>query len=224
MTTTYRLHHEGETLDVDVQAFQGMLPDEIRVELRQDGLYAVVASAVPEDDTTQPLVERELDRLFFLTCVRLRAEMCRRTVTADFRFSYRVHGGIPPGTAPLSWTDSLALQFRLWSIAVDNSDPIVRVLLFFQVIEISHPDMADKSVYPPYCDPTQPPQPRTEAKLLRHLVSHAGDSRPETSAYLSFLGLPPRLSNLTHPDWLAKVCDRLPVVESEARAILRNAP
>ena len=161
MTTTYRLHHEGKDPDVDVQVFQGILPEEIRVELRQDGLYAVVASAVPEDDTTQPLVERELDRLFFLTCVRLRAEMCRRTVTADFRLSYRAHGGIPPETAPLSWTDSLALQFKLWSIAVDNSDPIVRVLLFFQVIEISHPNMTDKSVYPPYCDPTQPPQPRT---------------------------------------------------------------
>ena len=67
-------------------------------------------------------------------------------------------------------------------------------------------------------------QVQTEAKLLRHLVSHAGDARPETSVYLSFLGLPPRLSNLTHPDWLAKVCERLPVVESEARAILRNAP
>lgn len=223
MPTAFRLTHKGSTADVDIEMFRAMLPREIAVESRSDGLYAVVAVIESEDASTQPLVERELDRLFFLTCVRLGAEMCRRTVSADATFRYRVHGRIPAGTVPLTWTDELALQFKLWAIAADASDPMVKALLLFQIVELSYPDTSNKIDYPPYTDETKPPSRRTEAKLLRHLVAHAGHAKTETAKYLRFLGLPARLSNFTHRDWIKTLTDRMPIVEMEARELLQGA-
>ena len=223
MPTVFRLTHEGPTFDVDVEKFRSMLAREIAIESRDDGLYAVVASTGSEDSLTQALIERELDRLFFLTCVRLRAEMCRSTVTADLAIKYRIHRKIPEGTAPLTWTDKLALQLKFWSLAADTTDQMARVILLYQIIELKYPDLNDKCAYPPYKDEKTPLSPRTEAKLLRNIVAHAGDARPETASYLRFLGLPTSLSNLTHPDWIKVLSNRLPIVEMEARKVLRYA-
>ena len=79
-------------IDLDVDIFRSSLTEEITLESREDGLYAKVASVEPEDPLTQLLIDRELDRIFFLTCVRLRAEMCRRFPTDSFTSSFRVHG------------------------------------------------------------------------------------------------------------------------------------
>lgn len=223
MPTIFRLTHEGPTADVDVDAFRLTMPQEIAIEQRDDALYAAVASTESEDSSTQSLIDRELDRLFFLTSVRLRAEMCRRKITTSLKCSYRIHGKIPEGTAPLNWTDKLELQFKLWSIAADTTDSMIRVLMLFQIIELSYPDSNDRIAYPPYTDESVPPPPRTEAKLLRHLIAHAGNAKPETAKYLRFLGLPERLSNHTHRDWNRKLSDRLPVIEMQARELLQGA-
>lgn len=222
MPTVFRLTHEGPTADINVDIFRLTMPQEVTIEQRDDGLYAVVAST-EEDASTQRLIDRELDRLFFLTCVRLYAEMCRRRVTASITCDYRINRSIPEGTAPLNWTDELELQFKLWSIAADTTNPMLRVLVLFQIIELSYPDTNDTIAYPPYADESAPPPARTEAKLLRHLVAHAGNAKPGTEKYLRFLGLPARLSNLTHRDWIRKLSDRLPIIEMQARELLQGA-
>jgi len=223
MPTRYRLISEGSSVDLDFECFRASLPASIQLELDADGLYASVDSAEPEDPCTQVLIDRELDRIFFVTCVRVRAEMCRRSVSASLIGRYRIHGRIPQGTAPLKWTDRLSLQLKLWSIAIDSNDYYLKLILFFQIIELSHPDMGDKNSYPPYKDSAQPPHPRTESKLLRHLVTHAGDAKPETGKYLEFLGLPLQLSNITHPEWAQTVSGRVSLVEAQAREELRSA-
>ena len=223
MPTVYRLVAEGREIDLEHDQLKAAFPQNIALDSRGDGLYAIVESAVPEDSETQALIDRELDRVFFLTCIRLHAEMCRTTVTRDLKVGYRVHSRIPRGTCPQDWTNRLSLQLRLWTIAAGSTDPYVKVLLFFQIVELSHPDTRNNVDYPPYDDTSYPPHPRTEAKLLRHLVAHSGDAKFETGKYLEFLGLPPRLSNLVHPDWDRAVSERVALVEAQAREVLQSA-
>jgi len=123
----------------------------------------------------------------------------------------------------MSWTDSLALQFRLWVLASEANDPMIRILLHFQIIELSYPDTGDAAAYPRYEGGPNPPHPRTEAKLLRHVVAHAGDAKRETGMYLTYLGLPNIAGNVTHPKWVSVMTDAARRVEQEARQILHGA-
>lgn len=223
MPTIYRLVPEGRNIDIDVKRFNASLPTTIRVDAQQDGIFATVASDADGEAATQALIDRELDRLFFLTCVRLRAKMCQTTESVDLNVKYRVHGEIEEGTIPLEWTERLSLQLKLWALAADSLDLTLKIILYFQIIELSFPDIHDETAYPTYRDDTHTPHPRTEAKLLRHLVAHAGQARPETEKYLNFLGLPPRLGNLTHAAWILKLSERIGCVEQQAQMVLRSA-
>jgi hypothetical protein len=194
-----------------------------------DGVHIVVETLVEEDESAHQLVQRELDRIFFLTCVRARAEMCRRRVYADFTVSYRIHGELPAGLEPQDWGgedwgSTIALQLRLWSVAVDIADPPTQLLIFFQIIELAYPDTNDSVPYPIYVDATRPPHPRTEAKLLRHLVSHAGQAaKGQTQKYLQFLGLEPVMANRSDPAWLHAIVAKVKHVRQEAYAVIKSA-
>lgn len=221
MPTRYRLVPESPHVDVDLALFRRTLPSSITLEEESGDIYATVNSAGPEDSHTQLLIDRELDLLFFLTHARLRAEMCQRIVTASMKVVFRVYDPLPPGIRPQIWSDQVTLQLRLWAIAENARDANLKALLFYQVIELSYPDPNDKTAYPPYVNSLREPHPRTEAKLLRNLVVHAGDAtKKETSAYLQFLGLPPVLSNLVHPEWATKVTERTAIVERQAREVV----
>ena len=224
MPTVYQLRSPNSNdIDLHLGRFQAMLPSSMSLEKRDDGLYVTVASSGSEDESTQQLINRELDRVFFLTSVRVKAEMIRRTVVATFRGAWSVHGELPAGTGPLIWTDTVALQLRLWALASDLVDLSMKVILYFQIIELSFPDTNDRTHYPLYRDSLAPPHPRTESKLLRHLVAHAGSPKPETRAYLQHLRLPEVLSNQVHAKWESLLSTRLAVVENEARGVLRSA-
>lgn len=100
MPTRYRLVPESQALDVYLEWFQGALPPSIVLKEESGDLYATVESTGSEDSSMQLLIDCELDRLFFMTCVRLRAEMCRRTATASLKGSWRVLGSLSAGFAP----------------------------------------------------------------------------------------------------------------------------
>lgn len=223
MPTRYRLVPDGQDVDVVLPQFRNTLPSSIILEEVGREVYASVDSTGTEDSSTQVLIDRELDRLFFLTCVRLRAEMCRKTVSASLKIRYRIHGSLPTGIRPQIWSDQVTLQLKLWAIAADAQDIYLKALLFYQIIELSYPDTRDATAYPPYDNSSRVPHPRTESKLLRHLVAHAGCAKVETSAYLEFLGLPPVLSNLIHPEWAGKIAARVAIVERQARKVLQSA-
>lgn len=223
MPTRYRLVPEGQNVDVDLALFRSTLPSSIILEEESGDVYATVDSTEPEDSSTQLLIDRELDRLFFLTQVRLRAEMCRRTVTASLKISYRIHGSLPPEIRPQIWSDQVTLQLRLWAVAADTEDIYLKALLFYQIIELSYPDTLNATAYPRYDNSLREPHPRTESKLLRHLVAHVGGAKRETSTYLQFLGLPPLLSNLVHPEWAGKIAERVAIVERQAQEVVQSA-
>jgi hypothetical protein len=86
---------------------------------------------------------------------------------------------------------------------------------------LSHPDMRDEKVYPPYPDESQPPDPMTEAMLLRHVVAHAGAPRVPTEKYLKFLGLDPVMSNRSDPEWLRVIALKVVHVQEQARTVIQ---
>lgn len=220
MYTSFKLIPEANQLDLEVVAVNRSLPSCMHLERRSDGVYVIVETRVEEDEGAHQLVQRELDRIFFLTCVRVRAEMCRRRVSADFILSYRIHGPLSAGLGPQNWTPTLALQLRLWNVAADILDPPTQVLIFFQIIEISYPNSAD---YPPYTNASGLPHPRTEAKLLRHLVSHAGQAtNKQTKMYLQFLGLGPMMANRSDPFWIQVISEKVKHVRQEAYAAIKS--
>lgn len=222
MLTVYHLVSEDQEIDLEYDRFRAALPSTIDLKLQPDGYYATVETTGPDDSDTQQLIDRELDRIFFLTNVRLRAVACTAAGSVELNLVLRVLGSIPPGTCPQQWTDHLALQLRLWAMAVDSTDPCLSILLFFQIIELSYPETNDKTAYPKYTGDFL--HPRTEAKLLRHLVAHAGDDAyPETRKYLEFLGLPPCLSNLVHPDWKRVISKKVAHAKAQAHSVLQNA-
>ncbi|WP_124706093.1 hypothetical protein [Sulfuriferula multivorans] len=223
MLTVYHLALEDQGIDLEYDQFRAALPSTIDLKLQPDGYYATVETTGPDDSDAQQLIDRELDRIFFLTNVRLCAVACPTIGTVELKLVVRVLGGIPRGTCPQQWTDHLALQLRLWAMAVDSTDPYVRILLFFQIIELSYPtDTSDKTAYPKYNGAFL--HPRTEAKLLRHLVAHAGNATThQTRKYLEFLGLPPCLSNLVHPDWRRVISKKVAHVEAQAHSVLKSA-
>jgi hypothetical protein len=196
------------------------------VEEHDDGTYISVDTPVAEEPTAQHAVDRELDRIFFLTCVRVRAEMCRKTVTSDLSGHYKIHGRLPQNIQPQSWSRerTLQLQLRLWSVAVDTNDPAAKLLLFFQIVELASPKNDDVALYPAYNDVTRPPHPRTEAKLLRNLVAHAGvPSGTQTEKYLKFLGLEQMLSDRSNPEFLRVIGEKVEHVRSQARRAIESA-
>jgi len=218
METTFRLHPLESKFEVDLKLLQQSLPLGFAIEERIDGVYMVVEAASEEAQGAQYLVERELDRLFYLTRVRLRAAMVRRTVYADLKVSYDIQAALNPQIKPLNWTYELALQLRLWVLASEMQDPILRMLMLYQIIELASP------TFEPYNDPTIPPNSLTECKLLRHLITHAGVvSNRELKNYCEHLGLPPLMLDRTDPAHVKAITSKLSLMESQARLCLVSA-
>ncbi|MHB1427562.1 MAG: hypothetical protein ACYCVW_02565 [Rhodocyclaceae bacterium] len=222
MPTSFRiLQTNGASLDIDLALFQQALPEDMLIESRGGETYVSVLCAHSEDETAQFRIDRELDRLYFLTGVRIRAEMCRKTVTADSSCSYSIHGRLAPTIKPQKWSYNLTLQLRLWSVATQSGDPLTRILLFFQVIELSYPSPAH---YPPYLDSRDPPDRRTECRLLRHLVAHSGEvDKNQLKNYCEYLGLPPLMLDRTDPDYVELLSSKAPLVALEAKEVIASA-
>lgn len=76
MATEFKLIFKGKP-DLKIDKFQQSLSPDFLVTERDDGIYVTIESASPEDERCQYLIDRELDRHFFLTNVRIQGEMVR---------------------------------------------------------------------------------------------------------------------------------------------------
>lgn len=191
------------------------------VTCRDDILYVEVQTPRQNDSRAQFLVDRELDRLFFLTHLRVKAEVCGGSVSADLRMTWNIHGAIPSGTKPQRWNHSLGIQLRLWSLASETDDPILKIILLYQIIELSFPNL---SSYPQYKDSRYPPDPLTECRFLRHLVVHVGavDSA-SLRAYCAHMGFPSTMLDRTDAAHVERVSGKWRLLEQQASNILRRA-
>lgn len=223
MGTEFKLLFEGKP-DLEIDKFRRSLPPDFRVAKKDDGIYVTIESVLSEDERCQYLIDRELDRHFFLTCVRIRAEMVRSRVTVFLTGRYRIHSSLPDDIHPQGWNYELPIQLRLWSIAADSSEVRTKLIILFQIIELAYPRGGDHPAYPAYTRSTQPPHPLAECKFIRDLVAHSGDvSKPQLKLYCAYLGLPEVMLDITDPHYYKIIASKAPLMEAEAKKVIEKA-
>jgi len=220
MNTKFKLIFEGDSQNIDLDRFRQSLVASFEVKNEENGIYVIINSSQDEDDSCQYLIDRELDRHFFLTSVKIKAEMVRKVVTSSFSFYYRTHGSLPETISSQIWNYELSTQLRLWALAVDANDIYLKIILLFQIIELSHPDCSD---YPKYTDTSNQPSPLTEAKFLRHLVVHSGDvDGSQLKKYCTYLGLPELMFDPTDTTHNTILAEKVGILEKEAKLVIER--
>lgn len=220
-TTKFKLCFETKKQSVEIDKFQKSLPPTFQVSEENGSIFLNVQTPMEEDKDATYLVERELDRHFFLTCVKISAEMVRKTVGSSLTFRFRIHGNLPYDITPQNWSPELSIQLRLWAMAVDlHNEFRMQILFYFQIIEIAYPS---KSSYPDYTDSTQPPHPLTECKFIRHLVAHAGQVKAlQLKLYCRYLGVPEIMSNITDRKYYEILSKKVKLLEDQAKLVIEK--
>ncbi|MGR9101436.1 MAG: hypothetical protein ACU826_12815, partial [Gammaproteobacteria bacterium] len=186
----------------------------------ETGTYVTIKTEKAEDEASRSLVNRELDRHFFLTAVRIRAEMIRSRVSRDVAMKWSIHGALPDTIQPQVWKkdDNLERQLKLWSLAKETDDLLLKVIYFYQIIELAHPKIKSR-----YLDFSKPPDAVAECKLLRDLVVHAGKVDYSNSEnYCKYLDIDKQMLDLTKQKDRSLVMDKLKILESEAKNIIES--
>ena len=215
MSTKFKLLFENIEPDIDLLELQKSLPLNFQVAREDDGIYITIPSKQDEDERCQKLVDRELDRYFFLTWVNIRAEIVRRAYTISVTMKQTVYGPLPEGLGPQCWNYELPIQLRLWSLAFDTDNIVLKAIFFYQIIELAYPDGAG---FQRYFDSTSPPASLTEAKLVRDWVTHAGEvRRASLKNYCAHLGIPELMFDPTNPEHTVILTRKLELLQIEAK-------
>ncbi len=203
--------------------------------IEQDDKIYLLAEFPPVTTESDSLyiVQREIDRIFFLTGVNMKYEL--KTIEDDnginiglnnLRMDLGVVELLPNDIDHQQWSkDNITVHLRLWNMAHSLAIPLAaKINLLFQIIEIEYPNTQDKEVYIPYLDTKNPPSNMTEAKLLRDLMSHGKNSKVKTQLenYCKFLKLKPGMHDPADRDFMNCVKKRLFVLENEAQKIIES--
>ncbi len=214
---SFRMLCADEELDSQIKALRKILPPSMSLNQRSSTWYIDVESDTPEDVKMKYHVDRELDRLYFLSGTRIKAESCTSSVGVDLKGYFAVKSLVPIGIGPQRWDYSLGIQLRLWSLSKETEYSPVRLLLLYQIIELS--DVVSAT----YLNSGEPPDPLTECRLLRNLVTHAGDvGGEELKRYCEYLGMPALMFDVTDESYLALVSSKCQFVEDQARQLNRK--
>jgi hypothetical protein len=117
--TKFKLGFETEEPDIDLEKFQRSLPPAFKVYEETKNIYIAIETRNDEDENAKYLIDRELDRHFFLTCVKITSEMVRKRIQNSLIISYRIHGDLPENIKPQKWNYELPIMLKLWSMATD---------------------------------------------------------------------------------------------------------
>lgn len=162
--------------------FKRLMPDHFKVTLDNDKIYLEIIEKKNNNLSYEQEVERELDRWFFLNGTKVTAEQIGQRFEKYLHFIIQCSQEIPSNIEKQEWDSVLALQLRLWRMATECNELNFKMLLFYQIIELSNCNF-DK-----YTNPNEPPTEVTECKFLRHLVAHSNlDTNREVKFYLKFL-------------------------------------
>ena len=223
MTTRFLLIFETDPPDIEIEEFQKILPPTFLVVEEDGKIYILVETTKEDDKSSQYLVERELDRYFFLTCIKIKAELVRKRIVKVFTSSYRIHGDWPSDKGPQKWNYDLPIQLKLWSMAIDSNDFRLQTLYYFHIIELAYPDTRDRTHYPDYLDPTTTPAPLTECKFLRHLIAHAGEvGGQQLKNYCAYLNIPELMFDATDNRYKQILINKVKLLEQEAKNAINN--
>jgi len=214
------------------QQLLSIFPQDFSIK-EEDGRQ-ILTIDVRDDITDEQIrckVQQECDRLFFLTGVQLKTNFIRQekvdgtiTACATIANTITLIKKLLPEINRQHWDVPLSVQLRLWNLAFSPSLPIASKANFlFQIIEISYPDTRDSYDYPEYNDPNKEPHPRTEAKLLRHLMSHGRGKKiqsPELQRYCNHLGIQKEFHDPTDIHFLRVINSRMSILVDESRRII----
>ena len=220
--TKFKLIFETEEPDINMSRFQRSLPDNFNTYYEGKDIYIDVETKVEEDVNAKYLVERELDRHFFLTCVKIKAVMIKKSLCMSLDMPYRIHGDLPSDIIPQVWKYELPIMLKLWAMAIDlRNDFILQILYYYHIIELAYPL---KESFPPYTDPTAPPHPLTECKFIRHLVAHAGEiSSKQLILYCEYIGLPEVMFDITDDLYRSVLLSKVNLLESQAKIAIERS-
>tara|TARA_R110002167_G_C12472299_1_gene633766 strand:- start:110 stop:778 length:669 start_codon:yes stop_codon:yes gene_type:complete len=218
MHTKFILSFDTTVPDLDLVQFNKSLPSKMKAIEKTDGIYIQVESGCQEDERCQYLVDRELDRHRYLTAVNIKAAMVKRTVTKSLVLRWRVHAKLPDNIQPQVWDSNLATQFRLWNLASDTDDNMLKVILYFQIIELTYPT---PNYFPKYFDSTEVPNPLTESKFVRNLVAHSGEvGSTQLKHYCEYLGIPDLMFDPTKLAHMEIIKSKVNLLETEAKKVI----
>ncbi len=221
--TKFKLLFESDERgpDIDLPLFQQSLPSSFTVYEEEGDIFIDIETSVDEDENAKYLIDRELDRHFFLTCVKIRSEMVKKHISNALIQRWRIHDSLPKDVKPQKWNYELPLQLRLWSMAVDLYNEFrLQILYYFHIIELSYPN---RSSYPPYTDDTVPPHPLTECKFLRHLIAHAGDvENKQLKLYCKHIGIPEKMYDVTNPKYQEILLGKVKLLEEQAKEAIKK--
>ena len=182
--------------NVELGEISEFLPENFSIKSDGKDIFLTIQydSEVSREDTYADL-QQEIDRILFITQIHLDFSLERikndddsstefSTIRSCVNLAANVAGSLRThGTITQQWEDNnLSVQLGLWRLAKRKGIPLAaQVNLFFQIIEIDHSTKSDREWYPKYDSPNDVPDPRTESKLLRHLMSHGRGTPQEES-------------------------------------------
>ncbi len=224
MTHKLKLIFEGNNSDFDKDLFQKSLPNRFEVKQENGDYYIYVDQ---DEKQLNYIVNRELDRHYFLTYVKIKAVIIKPIIISIHTCKYRSQGTLPINIEPQKWSNkdnNLSQQLRLWSLADEIDDIVSKTILLFHIIEITYPDTTNKKDYPAYTNSSTDPDPKTECKLIRHLVAHAGKVQgSELKNYCRYLGLPERMLDHTDPKYIEIITNKINFIETQAKLVIKKS-
>ncbi len=210
----------------------GVLPTNFALQKENDEFVLVVhLQHLSNEREVFYYVQRECDRLFFLTGEQLNPKLLRIEYSDKKRLFNEVacimHGfeKLQDDIDRQQWSHQLTLQLRLWQLAHLPHLPVsVQIALLFQIIEISFPDTRNKQMYPSFQENDLVPHPRTEAKLIRDWVSHQeAKMRKPLLGYCRYLEIELRFFDPTDVQHQKKIPGLFEKVEREAEKVIHAA-
>jgi len=209
-----------------------IFPDNFQIKIENGKYFLIVETMSVLDMDVFIEVQKECDRIFFLTGEQLNPQLEWKknddgvtTRLQSLRTDIRCVNKIPKDLTKQQWSSDssdLAVQLRLWQLTkLPNLQIAIRINLLYQIIEIAFPD---KNNYPKYVNSNIPPVPRQESLFLRHLVSHGGGpiKSEELKKYCNFLNIKETFYYPTDNNSQKAIKKRFPIVENEVRNVIKE--
>lgn len=166
-----------------IKNFTDLTPDQLRgivpshFSLREEGKQLVIVierEGTIDEEQIYNEIQRECNRISFLTGIQLNPTLIRierpdepRRLNDEISVGLNGVEQLPSDLDRQQWTEILKIQLRLWQLAhLPNMPLSVQIMLLFQIIECSHPNIKCPK------DCSGPLDPLCEAKLIRDWVSH----------------------------------------------------
>ncbi|XCN71606.1 MAG: hypothetical protein Q3M24_14980 [Candidatus Electrothrix aestuarii] len=195
-STKFRLKFDNDdktysqliTAGFNINKFKSMLPDNFRLHEEGDKLHITIET-IRDDDlaNSKPLLDRELKRFYFFTNMEVEYQhiTVRGTIRVEQLHTMTISSvnNLPEDIGKQNWNDKISLQFSLWHLASKENDVKTKILIYYQILELS------EYAFDKYQNPNESPDPLNECRFLRHLVAHGNidNDNKQMKAYLKYL-------------------------------------